>query len=1096
VLRVDYIDNFETKALDTLCDLAEQAERLDIAVAFLSYRGWMELKSSLMAIVERGGQVRVIVRRDIHQTSPEALEEIFKLERTQVAFGLTDTTFHPKDYLFHLTGGKTLVVVTSSANATYPGLNHNDEGGAIIKHSDFADDEAAQKAIGIFERRWANALLVDEKELAAFKAAADHPDFAEGDLVRSTREMYRHYGVGFIQKVRGPNAKVEYNPSVFMEPPYCSENKILQVAEIERIDSPLDRAKRGQWDEPWRFELKMLAARFLTGNVGGQLSNARTEILPHQIFAAHRVVTAVRRRFLMADEVGLGKTIEAGMIWQALEQRGQAKRTLIITPAGLTTQWQEEMQDKFGKLFEIYGRDFLAVNPRVWEYKATAIASIDTLKRDIHKRTLLENRRWDLIIFDEAHRLSAMDYGSGKTDKTHNYRLAEEMRHRNYSDAFLLLTATPHQGEENHSRFKNLLRLLDEDVNFDGLEEPGLYSGVGRKFTEMVIRTPKKDVTDAKGHKVFKGRQTHRMPFKMYDDEAKFYKAVAAYIRDGYNMLERLNDPMRRRAAGFLLTTFQKLNASSTEAIRSALDKRLGRLRGEIDDLPDCEDEEEAQLKLDERYEGEQEENVVLKDNREIVQNEIDTLDRLLALKVKRDRKLDELMRLVERIGQESPRREAEKVLIFTEYRQTQQYLVTELEKAYGKGSVVVIHGGMKLDRKEEAGQSIDAIWAPFAKDGAMAAPTTKRTSRRLFQDHEKVRFLVSTEAGGEGINLQFCHICVNYDLPWNPMRVEQRVGRVYRFGQTKVVQVYNFFNKGTIEDLVQGYFELRLAHAAEAIGKVTGEDPEDVKGTLNGQLESEIDPAKIYQRAMVDGDLNRQTEKEIAEAVERARRAYEIATQGLFKDVSSYSFDNYKRELATDLTLDDLRRFTEQFLVMHRRQVQRKDDLMEFLVPDVLKGHDLPPRYYGATFDRELAIKRNDAEFLALGHPFVDAMLAYVGSYDFGGLTACRCIEAPTLKGQSGFLFLFIVRQRITREDGDECLFRFEPVFVDKDGKVDETAASLAVTGAATDSVTKPAGDADAAFNSAKQHLEGKLTLWDWRDDVEFLGVSWVKFV
>ncbi len=210
--------------------------------------------------------------------------------------------------------------------------------------------------------------------------------------------------------------------------------------------------------------------------------------------------------------------------------------------------------------------------------------------------------------------------------------------------------------------------------------------------------------------------------------------------------------------------------------------------------------------------------------------------------------------------------------MIFTEYRETQQYLVRELEGKYGKGSTVVIHGGMKLDRREEAEQDIESIWAPFAAQGATLAPTTKRTSQRLFRDHPKVRFLVSTEAGGEGINLQFCHICVNYDLPWNPMRVEQRIGRVYRFGQKLVVQVYNFFNRGTIEDTVQLYFEGRLRHAAQAIAQVTGEDPEDIMGTLNGQLESEIDPTRIYQRAMVEGDLNRQTQKEIDQAVARAQ--------------------------------------------------------------------------------------------------------------------------------------------------------------------------------------------------------------------------------
>jgi hypothetical protein len=403
----------------------------------------------------------------------------------------------------------------------------------------------------------------------------------------------------------------------------------------------------------------------------------------------------------------------------------------------------------------------------------------------------------------------------------------------------------------------------------------------------------------------------------------------------------------------------------------------------------------------------------------------------------------------------------------------------------------------MKLDRPGEAQQDVEIIWAPFRNHGALVAPSTKRTSQRLFRDHQKVRFFVSTEAGGEGINLQFCHICVNYDLPWNPMRVEQRVGRVYRYGQDKVVQVYNFFNQGTIEDKVQDYIETRLGRAATALAQVTGEDPEEIKGVLNGQLESEIDPTKIYRRALVEGDLNKQTQKEIAEAVQRAKKAYEIATQSLFRDVSSYSFDNYRRELASELTLSDLQGFSERFLSKHRRQLQQKDAFLEFLVPDVLKSFELLERYRTTTFDRQLAIRRTDAEFLALGHPFVDAMLSYSGSYDFGGLTAVRQIQSPSLAGRSGFLFVFIIRQRITREDGDECLFQFQPVFLSADGKIDTEALAHAVTGIANENpgakCTPP--DPQLAFNAAKAHVEKKVGLWDWIDDVEFLGLSWVEF-
>jgi len=266
--------------------------------------------------------------------------------------------------------------------------------------------------------------------------------------------------------------------------------------------------------------------------------------------------------------------------------------------------------------------------------------------------------------------------------------------------------------------------------------------------------------------------------------------------------------------------------------------------------------------------------------------------------------------------------------------------------------------------------------------------------------------------------------------------------------------------------------------------------------GTLNGQLESEINPSKIYQRAVVDGTLNKQSQKEIAEAVERAKRAYEIATQSLFRDVSSYSFDNYRREIATDLTLGDLQQFFETFLTMHRRQIQRKGSFFEFLVPDSLKAKGLPERYHTATFDRELAIRRTDAEFMALGHPFIDAMLAYVGSYDFGGLTAIREIKAPEMVSVDGFLFIFVIRHRMAREDGDEYLFELAPVFSTAEGKVNETALDFAMrytTGSAASAVNPP--DPSIAFQAVKKHLEQKAGIWDWDEDVEFIGLSWVVF-
>jgi superfamily II DNA or RNA helicase len=900
-----------------------------------------------------------------------------------------------------------------------------------------------------------------------------------GVHVRSLNANYRAHGVGRVQKVRDSLCKVEFNPSVFSPPPHRSINYLLKIPELELCPTPLELAQAGRWDEAWKFDLRQMAARFLTLNKGGQLSNARTEILPHQIFTAYSVVSSPRRRFMLADEVGLGKTIEAGMVWQALEQRGNASRTLIITPAGLTRQWQEEFAEKFqANDFEIFGRDFTATNPRTWDLRARAIASLDRLKRKEHKRVLLENRKWDLIIFDEAHRLSAKEYGR-KTDKTQNYQLAEVLR--DYTDALLLLTATPHAGDPDHSRFVNLVRLLESKVDFSALTDQPLFRDPDAvPYSKLILRTPKLKVTDAEGKVVFKGRMTHSLPFVMYPDEKEFYSAVEDYIRTGYNSLEQVEDPMQRRAVGFILTTFQKLNASSFRAIHAALEGRLRRLEEKLDQLPPEEEEEEEEQ--DERYQGELDEKRALKNNRQFLQGEIRVLNKLLGIAVTRERKIDSLRELLAKIDAETP---GAKVLIFTEYRRTQEFLKERLEKWYGAGTVVLINGDMELE-----GKTLDA--------------ESKRRSQRVFRDDPRVRFLVSTEAGGEGINLQFCYIVVNYDLPWNPMRYEQRVGRVYRYGQDKVVQIYNLRAKDTVEDTVRSYFEQRLRVAALALRAVTGEDPEELIASLNWQLETEIEPDEIYKRALVEGTLNKQTKEEIQEAVKRAQTAYEIATRSLFRDVSSYSFDKYQKELASPVGLRDLEDFTLKYLARERRQVQRKDGFYEFLTPEALRDRRLEERYRNVTFDRSVAIKNSQAQFLALGHPFVDAMLEQVGDYTFGGHTTTRVIEVPELargESRSGVQLNFVVRSRVQREDGDEYLFDTHTVVVRADATLDDELASWAACHYSEEGPPSPQAaralraldglSLEDAYQIAREHLEGQVQLWDWDEDVDLIGVA-----
>jgi len=897
-----------------------------------------------------------------------------------------------------------------------------------------------------------------------------------GAHVRSLNPIYRPHGVGTVQKVRDSLCKVEYNPTVFSRPPHRSINYLQKIAELEACPTPLELARAGEWDDAWKFDLRQMAARFLTLNKGGQLSNARTEILPHQIFTAYTVVSNARRRFMLADEVGLGKTIEAGMVWQALLQRGNASRTLVITPAGLTRQWQEEFKEKFQADFEIFGRDFTAVNPRMWDLKAAAIASLDRLKRKEHKRTLLENRKWDLIIFDEAHRLSARDYPT-KTEKTQNYQLAEALR--DYTDALLLLSGTPHAGDPDHTRFVNLIKLLEANVDFYPLLDAGLFrDGDAIPYSKLILRTPKLKVTDANGNAVFKGRRTVPLGFSMYSGEKQFYDAVEGYIRTGYNSLEQIENPMDRHAVGFILTTFQKLNASSARAIKHALEGRLNRLNQKLEKLPPEEEEDR-----DERYQGELEErDAVLKTDREILRDEIKVLKKLLAIPVEREKKIDRLRELLQQIDKETP---GAKVLIFTEYRRTQEFLQERLEKWYGPNTVALINGDMELEGKSPEAES-------------------KRRSQRVFRDKPDVRFLVSTEAGGEGINLQFCYIVVNYDLPWNPMRYEQRIGRVYRYGQEKVVQIYNLRAKDTVEDTVRTYFEQRLRVAAQALQQVTGEDAEELIASLSGQLETEIDPDEIYKRALVEGTLNKQTKEEIQEAVRRAQKAYEIATQSLFRDVSSYSFDKYEKELASPVGLKDLEEFTLRYLARERRQVQRKDGFIEFLTPDSMRDKKLPERFKSVTFDRATAIRNSQAEFLALGHPFIEAMIQQIGDYSFGGHTAVRMIEVPNRKleeARAGYQFNFIVRNRVQREDGDEYLFNLYTVVISAEGKPDDELATIAASSYSTE-VTFSAQASlllsdlenlcfESAYHLAKAEIEHKAEFWDWNEDVDLIGLA-----
>ncbi len=534
--------------------------------------------------------------------------------------------------------------------------------------------------------------------------------------------------------------------------------------------------------------------------------------LPHQIYALNRAISNERIRYLFADEVGLGKTIEAGFVLRELKLRGLIKRILIVTPKGLATQWVSEMATHFNESFKlVMGEDISSLQrfastasqddtttsqqrPNPWLLFDQIIVTLDAVK-PIEKRKgwsdeqVAEYNRmryddlitaqWDLIIIDEAHRLG------GSTDQVARYRLG-----RGLADAasyVLLLTATPHQGKSD--AFFRIMNLLDSGAF------PDQSSVTRQRVKEYVVRTEKRQAINHAGEALFKPRRTLLMAVQWAERHARqklLYEAVADYVRDGYNQAIREQRP----AVGFLMLLMQRLVVSSTAAICQTLERRLDILTStdvKISERMTALEEQQTLSDDISDLDGESQLAELLQWHSHAVQNEIMNVTTLLqtarqVLVEGPDAKAEKLLELVYQLQSEYNEPDL-KLLIFTEFVPTQRMLA-EFLQARGI-SVTTLNGSMDMDERR-------AVQAQFRGD---------------------IRVLISTDAGGEGLNLQFCHVVVNYDLPWNPMRVEQRIGRVDRIGQTHVVHAFNFILADTVEYRVFSVLEEKLARILSEFG-------------------------------------------------------------------------------------------------------------------------------------------------------------------------------------------------------------------------------------------------------------------------------------
>jgi superfamily II DNA or RNA helicase len=567
------------------------------------------------------------------------------------------------------------------------------------------------------------------------------------------------------------------------------------------------------------------------------LSIARVDPLPHQLEAVYEYILPLPQiRFLLADDAGAGKTIMAGLLLKELKLRGLVSRTLIVTPANLAFQWQREMRDRFRERFDIIRgidlRNAYGVNP--WQDKPQVITSMDWAKREEVLESL-GRTSWDLIIVDEAHRMSASD----PEHKTERYRLGELLSQKTHH--FLLLTGTPHKGDP--ANFCLFLQLLDRDVYGDvrSLEEAMKRNHAPfylRRTKEALVTFPDPDT--GKVCRLFTNREVRTVRFELDGQEFDFYEALTRYVQD--QSIRAAADPSARgRALGFTMAMYQRRFASSIHAVRRSLERRLQKLEDrlrrpqsetptdlsrldEIDELPE---DEVAQLE-------EEVEQVSLPSERQAIQQEIEALRAL----VQRARALEEremsskLIKLREVLTSQNIFGDPNtKLLIFTEFKETLDYLVATLRQ-WGL-RVTQIHGGMRIGDRD--------------------TPGTRIYAEREFREEAQV--MVATEAAGEGINLQFCWLMINYDIPWNPMRLEQRMGRIHRYGQERDCLIFNFVAANTregqvLERLLERLREIRSELGSDQVFDVVGEI---VPANYLERLFRELYAGRMTQQAMLD---------------------------------------------------------------------------------------------------------------------------------------------------------------------------------------------------------------------------------------------------
>jgi len=787
------------------------------------------------------------------------------------------------------------------------------------------------------------------------------------------------YGRGTVITADGPVVIVRYEHGIEASP----------TSDLEALASLAGAIASSEVHSALEVVARALSLSIQSVNDGwGVFSRSRITLLPHQLWVCKRVLEKWPTRWLVADDVGLGKTIEAGLILTPLIARRKVQRLLILTPASLVEQWQERLREMFDIRVTTYTPELDTPRSDYWGTHPMVAASAHTLRLDSRGRweRLLDSSPWDLVMVDEAHHLNDDEQGGA----TLSYKLVEAMQERGLINSLLFFTGTPHRGKDYN--FLSLLSLLRPDL-FNP-KEP-MTTQVSQ-LRDVMIRNNKARVTDMDGEPVFTPVKTSIETYEYSPEETEFYSKLTGFILGGKAYANTLTSSDQRTAI-LVLITMQKLASSSVAAVRKAIRGRMARLADAETNLYQANSELLELQELSRRgdvFDGDRmsrlEGRVVEATALLVNQDEIPALRELLSFadEVESETKIERILAITEeRFSERS-------VLFFTEYKATQALLISALHRRYGQGCATFINGDGALDD----------VWISEGKQQRM---TTSRQAASDAFNRGSVRFLVSTEAAGEGVDLQeSCSALIHVDLPWNPMRLHQRVGRLSRYGQTLPVDVVSVRNPDTVEAQIWAHLEAKLERITTAfVGAM--DDPEDMKQQVLGMASPGFfEQILASARSAPAGGLDKWFDAKTAtfggdNAVQTVR--------DLFGHVAQFDFGTSSKDLPR-VDLPHLIPFMKSALTLHHRRYQDSEDGFSFKTPKAWQARDFAIiERYDLRFARE-AVSRDEALRIAgVGHRVVDAALA--------DAEALKAAISP-VQGLRDPILLFAVRDRVTGRD------------------------------------------------------------------------------